>query len=403
MLKETLYELLEKFPETHKSIIIKADVANRGLKLNKDIVELKDHYRNFFSLDDGTSIIANYQEESPYKIIKKDQKYVLVYNNENLGNVNFTKLPMYIKENKDSYLNTQYLVRGETCVYIYPISACSYFFKNDECRYCGFNNVWDKHLKGKIDMITNIDECVKLINMGIKECGLHHVKLTGGSLYDLKKEADVYINFVKAIREKTQIEEIYAYPQALKKEDSKRLYEAGVRQVCYDMEIWDENLWPIILPGKTKTVGRTEWLKRLTDAVEIFGRGNVVTSFVAGYELAHPDGFKDVNEAIQSNIEGFDWLIRNGIEPTFFPWSPEMPSSKTSHGRNILNLRITEVPTSYYLKLGMELHNLFIKYDMYKDLGYDELGRNSKRDRLVCYKCGYHSISQDYPRLIQNK
>jgi hypothetical protein len=398
MFTETLHELFEKFPETPKSIIIKTDIINRGIKLNIDIVNLKGFFRNFFSLDDGTSITASYCKDSPFEIRNINNEYALYYNGQWLERINFTIIPEFIQSKSKKI---PFLFRGSECAYLYPIAACAYFFCKEQCQYCGFNNAWDNS-PTKPEFIQNPYDYVDIINKAIEVNGLKHIKLTGGSLYNLKKEADIYVQFTKIIRENTNIKEIYAYPQAFKKEDSIRLLEAGVNEVCYDIEVWEEELWPKILPGKTKNIGRDIWLERLIDAVEVFGEGHVSSSIVAGYELAHPGGFINYEQALQSNIEGFEWLISHGIEPVFFPWTPEMPGAKNSHGRNVDALRTHEIPTSYYIQLGNELHKLLMKYKMYTKLGFENLGENPKRDRLVCYKCGYHSISQDYPRLVKD-
>jgi hypothetical protein len=113
--------------------------------------------------------------------------------------------------------------------------------------------------------------------------------------------------------------EVYFTPRPayIEKEDQKRLKDLGVTNVCFDLEVWDEDLWSQLLPGKAKAVGRKEWLRRLDDAVDVFGRGHVGTNFVAGFECAPRAGFMSQENALESYTGGFRELVERGIVPCF--------------------------------------------------------------------------------------
>lgn len=398
--KVSLYDLCKLFPGTPKSIVLKGDVIVRGIKLSLVIINFKKEYHtNFFFLKDGTSILATYKKDSPYEIKISDAKIYLFYRNVIIEEIYFIPIPKYIKRAaKEKRLNSLFSQRSTSCVYLAPISACAYFKQKEQCSFCGFNFTWNKYLKGNAKLIPEPEYFVDLVNEGIEECNLTHVKLAGGAFYNLNKEIDVFCDLSEALRKKTKIPVIHAYPQAFDKEGSQRLHDSGIDGVCYDLEIWDEHLWNLMLPGKSKVIGRKEWLKRLIDAVCVFGEGQVSTNFVAGYDLAHPEGFKTEQDSLQSMVEGFNFLVENGIEPSFFPWSPESPDAAESNYDNF-----SEISTSYYLHLSEELHKIFIKNDFYAKMGYNKITGESSNQRLICHKCGYHSLSQDYPRLTADK
>ncbi len=392
-MKKCLYQLFEKFPEIPKAIVVKTDVIMNGVKYNETIKDIaKKHIPYFVTLKDQTSILVAYKRNSSYEIKKVDGKYTLFYKGDALYEVKFLETPRYIKTASSDRNLFRFTQRSDACLYIAPLNSCAYFHKNENCRFCDYNGFWDKVIKGKSKNTADLSAIIESLKEATKEVNIEHIKLTGGSLYNVDKEADIYVNFAEHILNEFPDMTIHVYPQALKKADSQRLFNAGVKEVCYDMEVWDSKLWPIIVPGKNNNIGRKNWLDRLISAVEVFGAGRVCTNFVAGYEIAHPSGFNTIEEGINSNLQGFEWCIKNGIEPSFFIWTPEINSYKTE------NENSAKITSDYYLSLGLALHKLMIKYGMYHIAGYNEQTSNPGKRKLVCHKCCYHSISPDFPR-----
>ncbi len=87
--------------------------------------------------------------------------------------------------------------------------------------------------------------------------------------------------------------------------------------------MWDPQLFPKICPGKTRYIGRDEWIRRIVDAADVFGPAYVIPNFVAGVEMAKPYGYTDVEGAIRSTAEGLEFFMSQGITPRFTTWCPE--------------------------------------------------------------------------------
>ncbi len=103
----------------------------------------------------------------------------------------------------------------------------------------------------------------------------------------------------------------------------ERYRDYGVKIYHPNYEVWDARLFRIICPGKERYVGREEWHRRILDATEVFGPRFVIPNFVAGVEMARPFGFRTVDEAIASTVEGLDWFMSRGVTPRFTTWCPE--------------------------------------------------------------------------------
>ena len=62
-------------------------------------------------------------------------------------------------------------------------------------------------------------------------------------------------------------------------------------------------------------MGRERWIQALEDAVDVFGKGNVMTAFVGGAELDGEGAFANPQEALESNLEGDSPLPLESGEP----------------------------------------------------------------------------------------
>ena len=97
----------------------------------------------------------------------------------------------------------------------------------------------------------------------------------------------------------------------------ERMKDAGVRGACFNLEVWDPQQFQRICPGKSKFVGRERWISALEDAVDVFGKNNVMTAFVGGAELEGEGGFSSPEQALESAIESGEYLIPRGIQPVY--------------------------------------------------------------------------------------
>jgi len=414
-----LEKLLKEFADTPRNIILHADVLRRGVKPNQDLIEAGEtscvtglfKFQAFFEKSkpfpsmfhfkaDETSVDIKPDPRSPYEIRKDgDGKYHLFCGDENFGEVKFTKRPSYTdKKTSDGQSCAALLLqRGPFCIMVNPLDFCAYFKKGEACKYCILAALMDLGVKEDfVKPIVDPKTIAEAVAMATEDINLKDLKLCGGALYDIKKEAQYYKKCLEAILERIDPpEEIQIFSQAFDEEDQKDLKELGAKNMIFNLEVWDERLWPELLPGKTKAIGREEWINRLTKAVDIFGRGHVGTGFVGGFECAPRPGFLSQDEALKSYLSGFEFLIERGIVPHFTCWLA-MPICG--------GFQVDDPPpTEFYLRLGQGLHELLEKHGVYRDLGFPRMGVDPPTLGLYCYYCFSMTFSRDYPRLIGRK
>jgi hypothetical protein len=415
-----LEQLLDQFSSTPRNIIIKADICRRGIQLTEDLyaaaaaacttglvtkaADVLGGARPIpsqfhFSADDTTVDIRSV-DGSPYQIGRHEEgRYQLRCRDEALGEVYFTPRPAYMdRQTSDGKPCAEYLTqRGPSCLFIDVINFCAYVKKGEACQYCLLGPVMEAKIQlGRTRPIPDFKMVAEAVETACEELDLRDLKLCGGGLYNTHQEARLHMDCLEAILTRVEApEEITILSQALAKEDQKRLKDLGATNVCFDLEVWNEDLWPKLLPGKAKTVGREQWISRLEDAVDVFGRGHVGTNLVAGFECAPRPGFLSRDEALESYTSGFGDLIARGIVPWFTVW--------TAHPLVGGFAADDPPPTDFYLRLGIVIHELLEKHGVYPDLGFDELGVDPETLGLYCYYCYSMQFTRDYPRLVGRK
>jgi len=413
--RERILRLKESFPDVPESILIKTDVIRHGVCYSDDLTRIArwalpqthlifewDHedrhgpedvtegwttYPQVFCLPDGTTVMIMLDSTSPYEIrYMGDGQYALFCDGSLVTQVYFTPRPgWFTRRTRDGSLMCKVAGGNGECVFgVINFNYCEYFTDEEQCRYCTIVPTMERSRElgmGRLPAKV-LDRIVETFNAASEEGGIEHLCISGGSYLDRRKEADLYIQLVKAIRDAEGYKEGTPFllaTQAFDEEDAKRLYEAGEGSVyaSWAMETWEESLWPQVVPGKSRHVGRGKWLELLCGAVEIFGRGEVASNFVAGVEMAPENGFKTEEEALESTLAGFEWLLKHDIRPAYSMWTVA-PGS--------LYDELQAPSTSYYVKLGMAWNALNRKYDM-------------PEPRTGCYKCMCYTTYRDFLRL----
>jgi hypothetical protein len=215
-------------------------------------------------------------------------------------------------------------------LYLTVFRVCQYFGKDEECRFCDINhNFRQQREAGRpyhtVKPVGRLMDALRQVVASGSRAEAY--TLTGGSVtskLDGLDEAGFYVRYAEAIEAEFPRRWIgKAVVQALPQADVRRLKAAGLRIYHPNYEVWDKEKFEAICPGKARYVGRDEWVKRVCDSVEVFGKGCVIPNFVAGVELAKPYGFATVDEALRSTGEGLAYFMRRGVLPRFTVWCPE--------------------------------------------------------------------------------
>jgi hypothetical protein len=158
----------------------------------------------------------------------------------------------------------------------------------------------------------------------------------------------------------------------MEEDDILRLRDAGFDYLAFNMEVWDERAWPVVVPGKARHVGRDHWMELLVKAAKILGPGKVLNNMVVGPEVV--SGVLTEEEGIRSTLEGFRWCLENGIYPKYAIWIK---------GGGALYSDKQGPSLDYYVRLAV---------------GREEIMRHCSLPRPVidCFKCATQSLEYDF-------
>lgn len=378
----SITDLYNHFPDVHPNIVLKTDVLRQGLKISEraqqefnrrnDILWRGFHlfsydsdspkvYQNkipmSFHLSDGCPIQIRTNDGSPYFIDFMEGKFILSENNDTLAEgIYFDPKPKWYDMKFENGIPLPAVVQGFCGEYMFITinRYCELWNKGDQCLFCDINAFFKAQRDGEEDVVARLEPNViaDALKIAIEVDPLYRlaVIITGGTIlgkYRGETEIDFYCSRLNAIREKLQVW-IPSTFQIDPQDDErwKKLHDTGIGSVQPNMEVWDENLFDWICPGKSKVIGRDEWLKRTIRAVDFWGRGLVQPNFVIGVEMAQPHGFRDVSSAVKSTAGGWDFLMSHGVLPRYNQWTIESGSAFANQRRPSLEYFI-EVQKAY--------------------------------------------------------
>ena len=145
----------------------------------------------------------------------------------------------------------------------------------------------------------------------------------------------------------------------------KRYKAAGVTAIHAQLEVWDKDLFKVICPGKARMIGWDAWVKKILDAVDVFGEGNVTPGLVAGVEMCQPYGFKDVDQAIKSTAEGFEFLMSHGVSVRYNCWNISPWSALASN---------QPPPLEYFVRLDKAWCESLNTFNLPPPTGFGQMG-----------------------------
>ena len=135
-----------------------------------------------------------------------------------------------------------------------------------------------------------------------------------------------------------------------------QLYENGVENPSFNMEVWPQTAFEHFCPGKSMYVGFDHILGSLKQLVTYYGPGKVWSNFVAG--LVPINEMKD----------GFNFMAQNGIIPGANIYHAEVKSA--------IGNSIGRIDHDYVRELYSYAAELYVKYG-YKPFFNASVLRNS--------------------------
>ncbi|MBI4516877.1 MAG: hypothetical protein HY699_13790 [Deltaproteobacteria bacterium] len=419
-------DLCRQFPEIPRSIVIKTDVLREAVRFTPLALDIgkwaipeflpwdREVHKDYTAIEDAlvgqdwawlphsmsfpegitAKVIYDFvrHHTSPYEMCEHDGAFWLRHGDEPVIPISFEKRPQWLSRRlaDGRQMASVFVLSSPDRLLGFPIRFCAYYQPEDICRFCCLNPTGKNIAKGDgyHDVIMSGEAAATCLAAALDEMEIRHITLTGGALRDQQKEADIHARVAEQLArvraERGANLTIQVMSAALDDDGQDRLKDAGVDEVCFNMEVWEERLWPEIVPGKNRHIGRREWMERLEGAVARFGRGRAFCQFVVGVELV-ADGFASYADGIKSVLEGIEWCAQSGVQSRTHIWC-NTPGSLYEPRQ--------APPTEYFLTIGLERHKILARHGMY--FPTDARPHYSS----TCHRCGYLSSDSDFQWLL---
>ncbi len=308
----------------HKPGLKKLDYCTWDL----DLISKKTyHIPSTFLLKNGFSVNLITNKDSSYEIVRNGNQFSIAYRGAIVSDLTFPQTPgFYSKFTKDGVsmrdIGSDATIgyRDKSIVIAYS-TECSVKDKGQTCLFCVMNGT--KGLEGGETRPAwkyphQIAETVK----AAYDEGYKHLTITGGFIPE-RREVEYYLDVAESIKEELGTETFngtacIGAPLDFSVIDKYK--EAGYSTISFNTEVWRKEYFEIVCPGKVEDCGGYDnWINAIKYAVEVFGKGNVRSNFVAGLQP------KEIL------LEGIETLASIGVVAVASSWVPALGSPLEGH------------------------------------------------------------------------
>lgn len=265
---------------------------------------------------------VRYNARSPWRLTIRGDQAVLTNRDRELK-VGFFPYPSLYDIRMASGLELWRLVQhiGPDLVGLVPSNYCALFSTKEHCRFCEIMPAY-QHTRTYPRSIKPVAEQQESLTLAMAAPETRFAVVTTGNL-DLENHRSVenLISVFSGVRKPDHVR-TWAFFMPPRGDFSvlDQLRQAGVDCVGFNLEVWREDLYPVMVPGKARYLGRDGFLAALEYAVGVFGAGNVFTNLPYGIQsLDHrldPASF-DPDRENEICSESLRQLLDIGVLATF--------------------------------------------------------------------------------------
>jgi hypothetical protein len=223
--------------------------------------------------------------------------------------------------------------------------------KGLDCWFCNINDT--KNRFGELEHLEwkTPQQIGEVVAEAYRE-GFRGFNLSGGFVPE-RREVEYYIDVIEEVIDRVGTEDVHGMACVGAPTDLgviEKYKEAGYQHIATNLEVWDKNLFKAICPGKEQLCGgRDNWLEVLKHEAEVFGKGNVRSTLVAGLEPK------------ESLLEGIEYLASIGVMGYSSIWKPCIGSVLEGHRSPVWewHQEVTERIYNIHKKYGFTLENLY--------------------------------------------
>ena len=245
--------------------------------------------------------------DSPYRLVEDGNRFFIRDEQHFLSEFRFLERPNFWKYKTSNGNSTKNVgqMYGLNALNFNLYSGCEFHRVGKGCKFCSVMSTVKR--ENPVDITKNVQDIVDTCKLAVKYDDVQYILITGGSYLDRDYEFERHMQVIKAIRPVLPWNGIIKGnismmpPKDMTK--LKLLYDYGVENPSFNMEVWSSANFARICLGKEEYVGFDHVIASLLYLQEIYGPGQVWSNFVAG--LVPLEDIK----------EGFKFMAEHGIVP----------------------------------------------------------------------------------------
>lgn len=279
----------------------------------------------------------NHSEFSPFYICVENNLFYLFYLDKKITQINIyyeSSLNNKITSTGIFYNSVAFLATDRLRINYNPV--CYFKLVGQDCKFCNLPNC-NQHY--------HFEDIQEILRDFLDNESFRHILIGGGSNLP-NSDFNNIIELAKFIKSKTNKP---IYLMSLPPKDSEiltTLYNVGINEVAFNIEIFNQELANCYMPGKGK-ITRDHYYDILKQAVELWGNsGNVKSMVIIGLESE------------DEILKGIEKLCNIGVQPMLSIFRP-MENTALKH--------LLPPTTEYILKLYRKAYTICKKYKI--DLG----------------------------------
>ena len=185
---------------------------------------------------------------------------------------------------------------------------CTYHQVGKPCKFCAVQHWWEASLEKAMSQIA------ETVEAGVKEGVVEHVSLTTATTNSRGRGLDDVVDTARLIQSKVKLPLMAEFEplsdssllESLLQEGRK----AGITTVSCNIECFDENIRPEVMPLKGRIPVAT-YIEAWKKCIDIFGKNQVFTVVVVG-----------IGEDDRSIMNGIEMAASSGVMTFLVPHSP---------------------------------------------------------------------------------
>jgi Radical SAM superfamily len=256
-----------------------------------------------------------FAKRSPYILHRKNGHYLIQRDDgEVIAPVQLSPRPgWYDRKTSSGKPMTRIGTLQGTYLGIYPAKVCEYWVEKPKmnCHFCsvGLNlGVDDADVK-------SVQEVMEVVWAAIEESEITYVDFNTGHYTD-HSYLNILEPYVRAVKEKTGLLVGVQTPPHPELSRYDQLKEIGVNRVSFCFEIFDEERFVEICPGKNREYGLTRYLEAVEYCARLGRSRKVFDPWVSNGEIIA--GL----ESPESSMQAIDWITAVGGIPTVCVFRP---------------------------------------------------------------------------------